>query len=128
MTFLPEIAFAQQNMTQAFSPTQLIDLIASEPRVAIAVAIQILMGLALGYIMVKVFKYVIAFIIVLIIGSLLNVWSLGNNTEDILSRFSSEIVVYKDVIMNIITTLGVLLVGPITVGFFLGLLIGWMKK
>ncbi len=128
MTFLPEIAFAQQNVTQAFSPTQLIDLIASEPRVAIAVAIQILMGLALGYIMVKVFKYVIAFIIVLIIGSLLNVWSLGNNTEDILSRFSSEIVVYKDVIMNIITTLGVLLVGPITVGFFLGLLIGWMKK
>lgn len=113
---------------QTLTYTDLIDIALSNPKVAAAIGIQLIMGMLLGYIMAKVFKYILAFIAVLIVGSLLNVWSLGQNTEDILSFVGPELLQYKDVVMKLISALGVLLVGPVTIGFFIGLLVGWVKK
>ncbi len=113
---------------QTLTYTDLIDIALSNPKVATAIGIQLIMGMLLGYIMAKVFKYILAFIAVLIVGSLLNVWSLGQNTEDILSFVGPELLQYKDVVMKLISALGVLLVGPVTIGFFIGLLVGWVKK
>ncbi len=117
-----------QSGQQTLTYTDLIDIALSNPKVAAAIGIQLIMGMLLGYIMAKVFKYIIAFIAVLIVGSLLNVWSLGQNTEDILSFVGPDLLQYKDVVMKLISALGVLLVGPVTVGFFIGLLVGWIKK
>ena len=121
------IALAQANAT-SFTYTDLIDLAMSNPKVSVAIGVQVLMGLLLGYIMAKVFKYILAFIVVLIIGSLLNVWSIGQSTEDIVGKLGPELLQYKDVVMKLVSALGVLLVGPVTIGFFLGLVIGWLKK
>lgn len=121
------IALAQSEPGN-FTYTFLIDLAMSNPKVAVAIGVQVFMGLLLGYIMAKVFKYIIAFIVVLIVGSVLNVWSIGQSTEDIIGRIGPELLKYKDVVLQLVSAMGVLLVGPVTIGFFLGLVIGWLKK
>jgi len=125
---LLEIVYAQADAATGFSYTDLIDIAASNPKVAAAIGIQLIMGMILGYIMAKVFKYIIAFIVVLIVGSLLNVWSIGQSTEDVIGAIGPELLQYKDVAIKLVTALSMLLVGPVTVGFFIGLIIGWIKK
>jgi len=115
--FLPEVPV-----------TSIIELLLNNPKLAISVGLQLVMGLALGYVMSRVIKYVIAMVLVLVAGVLLNVWSLGGTTEDLIAVFSENLLAYKDVILSFLKTLGVLVVGPITLGFFLGLIVGWIKR
>lgn len=115
-------------MVENASVINILSTVMSNPNLTLAILIQILLGFALGYIMIKMAKYIIAFIGILIIGALLNVWSLGLSIENLLSNFGSEALKMKDLIMSLITTLGILTVGPVTLGFILGLVIGLMKK
>ncbi len=99
----------------------------SNPKVAVAVIIQVALGFALGYIMAKAFKYIIAFIIVLVAGVILNVWSLGGSLEGIYMN-TTLVKEYSKYMIGFLKLLGVLLVGPVTLGFFLGLIVGWLKR
>ncbi len=100
----------------------------TNPQVAIAIIIEIIMGIALGYVMAKMAKYIIAFIVILIIGAVLNVWSLGGSIQDFLTKLGITAVEFKNVILGFMGTLGLLMVGPVTLGFLIGILIGLMKK
>ncbi len=100
----------------------------SNPQVAIAIIIEIIMGIALGYVMAKMAKYIIAFIVILIIGAVLNVWSLGGSIQDFLTKLGMTAVEFKKVILGFLGTLGLLMVGPVTLGFLIGIVIGLMKK
>lgn len=106
---------------------QIINLVFSDPKVAFAVMVQVLMGVALGYYMSKVIKYFIALIAVIVIGVMLNVWSLGGSLEDILARFGFQAMQLRDVVLGFLGTLGLLTVGPVTLGFVIGLLIAWTR-
>jgi uncharacterized membrane protein (Fun14 family) len=121
-------ALATNTTTQANTTIGLIDLITSNPKVATAIGIQIVLGIALGYVMVKVLKYIIAFIGVLVVGAVLNVWSLGGSIEDFIANFGKQAEEAKDLIINLIKILGILSVGPLTLGFVLGILIGILKS
>lgn len=126
---LHEIIFLAVNATTTtFRVEDLVTLITTNPKLAIAVIVQIIMGLALGYIMAKVAKYVLAFIGVLVVGAVLNVWSLGGSVEEVLARFGAEAMRLKDMFMSFLTTLGILTVGPVSLGFVIGLIIGLVKK
>ncbi len=100
----------------------------SNPRVAIAIAVEVVLGAALGYIMAKMAKYIFAFIALLVIGAVLNVWSLGGSVEDFLMKLGFTAGQLKDVVLGFINTLGLLMVGPVTLGFFIGLVLGMLKK
>jgi len=100
----------------------------SHPQVAIAIIIEIAMGIALGYVMSKMAKYIIAFIAILIIGAVLNVWSLGGSIQDFLTKIGVTAIKLKSVILGFMGTLGLLMVGPVTLGFLIGIVIGLMKK
>jgi uncharacterized membrane protein (Fun14 family) len=100
----------------------------SNPRVATVVLIQFLMGLALGYYAAKVIKYILALIGILVLGAVLNVWSLGGSIEDFLAGVTGNIGEIKAVVSGIIATLGVLTVGPVSAGFVIGLLVGLLRK
>lgn len=127
---VPIVAQAANTTTAAGNMTtlNLIDLITSNPKVAAAVGIQILLGAALGYTMIKVLKYIAAFIGVLVIGAVLNVWSIGGSIEDIIARFGGEASQIKDLMINLIETLGVLTVGPVSLGFVIGILVGLLRS
>ncbi|MCE4620818.1 MAG: hypothetical protein F7B95_00045 [Desulfurococcales archaeon] len=115
-------------MVEATNATlNIIDLVTSEPKVAAAILIQLLLGLALGYISAKIAKYIFAFIAIIIIGVLLNVWSLGGSVEDILLQFGEQAKLVKDFVFSLVTTLGILTIGPVSLGFVIGLLIGIMR-
>ncbi len=100
----------------------------SNPHVAIAIIIEIIMGIALGYVMAKMAKYIIAFIVILIIGAVLNVWSLGGSIQDFLTKLGITALEFKKIILGFLGTLGLLMVGPVTLGFLIGIIIGLMKK
>lgn len=106
------------------STSDLLKEIVSTPTGSIAVFIQFLLGLALGYVVAKIFKYLLALLGILILGSLLSVWSLGSISKDTLSKIGVNI----ETIKSLATTLIVLLVGPVAVGFILGIVIGLVKK
>lgn len=100
----------------------------SNPRVAIAIGIEVVLGAALGYLMAKMAKYILAFIALLVVGAILNVWSLGGSVEEFLMRIGTTAAELKDVVLGFINMLGLLMVGPVTLGFFIGLIIGMLKK
>ncbi|MEM3228841.1 MAG: hypothetical protein QXD85_01435, partial [Fervidicoccaceae archaeon] len=56
-----------------------IEFLSSNPKLLISIGIQLLLGILLGYILAKAFKYIIAFILVLIAGVILNVWSISSS-------------------------------------------------
>lgn len=107
-----------------FSADDLLKEIMSTPAGSITIFIQFLLGLALGYVVAKIFKYVLALLGILILGSLLSVWSLGSLSRETLDKIGVNI----ETIKSLATTIIVLLVGPIAVGFFLGIVIGLVKK
>ena len=108
--------------------SELLNQALSNPNVAIAAGIQFFLGLALGYVAAKAAKYITAFIIILALGAVLNVWSLGGTTSDILTRLGENFYRIKDAIMPLLQALGILTVGPVSIGFFVGVAIAMLRK
>ncbi len=100
----------------------------SDPKALVAILIQFLMGLALGYFAVKVIKYLIALIAILIVGSVLSVWSIGGSIEEFLTRVAGTASAMWPVIYGALVTLGIMTVAPITAGFILGAVIAFVRK
>lgn len=94
------------------------------PYELITILIEFLLGLGLGYVSVKILKYIIAFIIIVIIGVILNVWSFGGSLSNTLSTLQTEAVSIEPVFRNLMLTLGLFTIGPILLGFIIGILIG----
>lgn len=125
------IAAAQAAGNNTGTNTTVTDIIGkamSNPKVAVSMLIQFLLGLALGYYSAKIAKYLLAWIGVIIIGALLSVWSLGGSVEDIVTKLGLEAKKLIPIIKDFLAALGVLTVGPVAVGFILGLVIGVTRK
>lgn len=101
-----------------------LSVLLSQPQVLAAVAIQFLLGLALGYVSVKALKYVLAFVAILVLGTFLSVWSLGLTPTQALQTLSTAIQAVKDFAV----ILGLMSIGPVSIGFIVGAIIGLMKK
>ena len=100
----------------------------SNPKVLIAIGVQFALGLALGYFSVKVLKYILALVGVLILGSILSVWSLGGDINELISSIGVEVQKVLPLIKSIISALGILTIGPVAVGFLVGVIIGSIRK
>ncbi|MEM0021590.1 MAG: hypothetical protein QW333_05300 [Fervidicoccaceae archaeon] len=103
-----------------------IEFLSSNPKLLISIGIQLLLGILLGYILAKAFKYIIAFILVLIAGVILNVWSISSS-GNLMERLTGS-KEYLQYFIDFAKFLGVLLVGPVLAGFVIGLIIGWLHK
>ena len=100
----------------------------SNPKVLIAIGIQFALGLALGYFSVKVLKYILALIGVLILGSILSAWSLGGNINELISSIGVEVQKVLPLIKSVVSALGIFTIGPVAVGFLIGVIIGSTRK
>ncbi|MEM1623820.1 MAG: hypothetical protein QW780_05450 [Sulfolobales archaeon] len=96
----------------------------SDVKVAAAVLIQFLLGLGLGYVSVKALKYIIAFIALLVLGSFLSVWSLGGSVEATLGYLGT----LASNVKNLLFLLGLMTVGPVSIGFIVGALIALLRR
>jgi len=120
------IAFAQGETNMTIGDT--IAIILSNNRILVATLIQFLMGLGLGYYFAKAVKYLIALILVIIAGALLNIWSVGGSMDNIFIQYVSGLAQYKDEVMTLLKIFGAMLVGPILLGFIIGIIIGLTRK
>ncbi|PUA33550.1 MAG: hypothetical protein B7O98_03800 [Zestosphaera tikiterensis] len=102
--------------------------ILKNPKVYIAIAIQFLLGLALGYVSFKILKYILALIAILALGSILSVWSISGTLETALSSVTTEFSKIWPYVMGALQVLGVLTVGPVAVGFILGIILALIRK
>lgn len=98
------------------------------PYQLITLLIEFILGLGLGYVSVKVLKYIIAFIIIVLIGIILNVWSFGGSLSKTISVLQSEAVALEPVVRNLMIALGLFAIGPILLGFIIGILIGIARR
>lgn len=98
-----------------------------DPKVMLAVIIQFLMGLGLGYYSAKVLRYILALIGILILGSVLSIWSLGGSAYDIITRLGEEATKVYPIVQSVLSALGILTIGPIAAGFILGVIIALRK-
>ena len=128
LCILPQGSMVYGQEDSTFNLQGIVNILMSNPKVLIAMGIQLLMGFGLGYFLSKVIKYIIAFIGVLVVGSLLSIWSLGASEEEILARFGSQFQKILPQIMNFMTALGIMTIGPITVGFIIGAIVGLTRK
>jgi len=105
-----------------------LSVILSNNKILVATLLQFLMGLGLGYYFAKAVKYLIALILVMIAGALLNIWSFGGSIDNILTKYISNIAQYRDEVLTLLKIFGAMLVGPILIGFIIGVIIGLTRK
>jgi glucan phosphoethanolaminetransferase (alkaline phosphatase superfamily) len=105
-----------------------LSVILSNNKILVAILLQFLMGLGLGYYFAKAVKYLIALILVMIAGALLNIWSFGGSIDNILTKYISNIAQYRDEVLTLLKIFGAMLVGPILIGFIIGVIIGLTRK
>lgn len=98
------------------------------PAVLIVLLIQFVLGFLLGYISIKALKYIIAFVVILVLGVLLNVWTLSLSLENLTRGMGEYASKAKDLIFGLAGTLGLLTIGPVAIGFIIGALIAWIRR
>ena|GEM_PF-478910 len=96
----------------------------SQPQTLAVVSVQFLLGLGLGYVSVKALKYVLAFIAILVLGAFLSVWSLGATPLEVLQSLGGAAAMAKELAM----ILGLMTIGPVSLGFIVGVVLGLMRK
>lgn len=97
------------------------------PIVFVVMLVEFILGFGLGYLSVKALKYILALIVILIAGAFLNVWSLGISLESLVGRFGEYAIKVKDLLMGLAGTLGLLTLGPVTIGFIVGIVVAAIK-
>jgi len=107
---------------------ELVTKLLTNPKALVVVLIQFLLGFALGYYSAKVVKYVLALIAIIVLGSVLSVWSIGGNVNDFLTKLGTEAVKLWPVIQGVLATFGIMTVAPITIGFILGVVAAFARK
>jgi len=102
--------------------------VASNPTAAMALLVQFLLGFAAGYYMAKIARYIVALVAVFILGALIGAWGVSGTVDDALRRLGRAVAESKDAIMSILQVFGFVLVGPTALGFFVGLLVGVVRR
>lgn len=124
LTFIFSIVSAQAQVNL----TELLSEALKNPKVLVVVVIQFLMGLGLGYFSFKVWKYLVALIAIIVLGNVLTIWSLGSSPESFLGQLYET---FKQFLPNLIAfmqLLGIMTVGPVTIGFIVGIILAIIRK
>lgn len=125
IVLLPYVTLAQ---TQQIQISDLIAEAIKNPRTLIAMVIQFVMGLGLGYFSAKVVKYLVALILIFILGSILSIWSIGTSPETFLGQLYEVFRQFQPQIMALLQLLGIMTVGPVMLGFIVGIIIAIVRK
>ena len=104
----------------------LITSLLTSPTVLITFFIQFGLGIGLGYLSVKVAKYLLALLAIFIVGVLLNVWH-SANLQDMVAGLSLQWLKVYPMIQALIVLVGLTTVLPITLGFIIGFVVGLQK-
>lgn len=125
---LEYIAFQALNTTTTIDISSFIGSILVNPRTYIVMLIQFLLGLGLGYVAMRALKYILGAVGIIFLGIALGIWSIGNSVYEALYRMERIAKGLWEVAYSLLTALGLLVIGPVTVGFIVGALIAQFRK
>jgi len=91
---------------------------------SLLILLLVLFGVTLGYISVKVFRYLLSLVIILLLGALLSLWSLNEHVNTVVAGVK-EVAVST---LALLLALGLLSAGPFTLGFLIGALLAVVKE
>jgi len=104
----------------------LITSLLTSPTVLITFFIQFALGIGLGYLSIKVAKYLLALLAIFIVGVLLNVWHSGN-LQDMVPSLNLQWSKVYPIIQALVVLVGLTTVLPITLGCIIGFVVGLQK-
>lgn len=125
VTLITQITVVHGQGSDIDMPSLITSLLTS-PTVLITFFIQFALGLGLGYLSVKVAKYVIALLAIFIVGVLLNIWQ-SANLQEMVGGLSLQWSKVYPVIQALIVLVGLTTVLPITLGFIIGFVVALQK-
>ena len=125
LTLITQITVAHGQGSDIDMPSLITSLLTS-PTVLITFFIQFALGLGLGYLSVKVAKYLIALLAIFIVGVLLNIWQ-SANLQEMVGGLSLQWSKVYPVIQALIVLVGLTTVLPITLGFIIGFVVALQK-
>ena len=125
LTLITQITVVHGQGSDIDMPSLITSLLTS-PTVLITFFIQFALGMGLGYLSVKVAKYLIALLAIFIVGVLLNVWQ-SANLQDMVGGLSLQWSKVYPVIQALIILVGLTTVLPITLGFVIGFVVALQK-
>lgn len=125
ITLITQITVVHGQGSDIDMPSLITSLLTS-PTVLITFFIQFALGLGLGYLSVKVAKYVIALLAIFIVGVLLNIWQ-SANLQEMVGGLSLQWSKVYPVIQALIVLVGLTTVLPITLGFIIGFVVALQK-
>lgn len=98
----------------------------TSPTVLITFFIEFALGIGLGFLSVKVAKYIIALLAIFIVGVLLNVWQSGT-LQDLVAGLNLQWSKVYPVFQALIIIVGLTTVLPVTLGFVIGFVVGLQR-
>ncbi len=125
LLLLPIVVAAQPETGINF--TDILEDVIRNPRMLIVMGIQFMMGLGLGYYASKALKYILALIAILVLGTVLSVWSIGSSPESFLTELYINFRELIPYILTFLQLLGIMTIGPVTLGFIVGVLLAIRK-
>ena len=125
ITLITQITVVHGQGSDIDMPSLITSLLTS-PTVLITFFIQFALGLGLGYLSVKVAKYLIALLAIFIVGVLLNIWQ-SANLQEMVGGLSLQWSKVYPVIQALIILVGLTTVLPITLGFIIGFVVALQK-
>jgi uncharacterized membrane protein (Fun14 family) len=114
-------------VTTNVTVASLYQLASQNPMLLVIMAVQFIMGLIAGYLTAKIAKYVIALIGTFLVGALLGIWGTASSVNEAVKRIEA-LAQLKDVAYKLAQVFGFMALGPTTIGFIIGLIIGVVRK
>ncbi|NPA69418.1 MAG: hypothetical protein GXO26_01295 [Crenarchaeota archaeon] len=90
--------------------------------------IEFLLGIGIGYAATKAAKYILALIVLIILGTLLGIWSLGISLQKLILMFVGNLDKLWSLINIIMTGLSIVMIGPVLAGIIVGVVIALLRK
>ncbi len=109
----------------------ILDAAQGDPLILAALVVNFLVGVGLGYLSIKIAKYMVAAVGLIAASLAFNVWVYGRSPEELtpLSRLAGEALEeVKLLLVEAAKVLGLMTLSPLTIGFVMGLVVGAVKK
>jgi len=90
--------------------------------------VEFLLGIGIGYAATKAAKYILALIVLIILGTFLGVWSVGLSLQKLILLFVGNMDKLWSLINMIITGLSIVMIGPVLAGVVVGVVIALLRK
>ena len=97
------------------------------PSVLLIFGVELLLGIGLGYFAIKALKYVVAVILILALGMILNIWQFPNILKTVQEQLGIGMSQLWSIALSLVYAFGLTTVLPITLGFIIGIILAIIR-